>query len=137
MVTLFKLGSFSFNSVFYFFDDQINPNKDRPFQGCLVSLFFHQKSAIFVISRNTNVHWILIYNFSFFYFFFESLKIFLINIAAILMRLAKLATLGLPKDILKKRFWCHKFCLWCHQQNLIKWLELYCGCSHVTKVWYL
>ena len=39
------------------------------------------------------------------------------------------------KGILKYRLWRHNFCLWRHQQNFIMWLNLYCKCGHVTKVW--
>ena len=62
----------------------------------LILAFFHRKSAIFVISRNTNIDCILKYNF-YFLAFFESLNIALINVAAILITPAKLATLGLLK----------------------------------------
>ena len=46
--------------------------------------------------------------------FFESLKIFLVNMVTILMMSAKLATLSLLKI---KAFQNHKFCPWRHQQN--------------------
>ena len=69
----------------------------------LTSAFLHPKSAIFVISINTNVDCILMYNFSFFLLtFFESLKAVLINMVSIWTMSAKLATLGLLKV---KIFW--------------------------------
>ena len=54
------------------------------------------KSAIFVISRNTDTDCTLIV-ISNSNFFFESLKVVSINMVAILMMSAKLATLGLHK----------------------------------------
>ena len=69
----------------------------------LTSAFLHPKSAIFVISINTNVDCILMYNFSFFLLtFFESLKAVLINMVSIWTMSVKLATLGLLKV---KIFW--------------------------------
>ena len=63
----------------------------------LTSEFFHLKpAATFVISRNTAIDCILIHNF-YFSNFFQSLKVVLIIIVAILMMSAKLATLGLLK----------------------------------------
>ena len=59
----------------------------------LTSAFFHRKSATLVISRNTNIDWILIH---ILIHFFESLKVALINMIAILIMTAKLA-LGLLK----------------------------------------
>ena len=50
----------------------------------LASVFFHEISATFVISKNTVT-------------FFESLKVVLIKMAVILIMLAKLATLSLLK----------------------------------------
>ena len=29
--------------------------------------------------------------------------------------------------------WRHTFCLWCHQQNFITWIKLYCRFGHVTQ----
>ena len=46
--------------------------------------------------------------------FFESLKIFLVNVVTISMMSAKAAALSLLKI---KAFWSHKFCPWSHQQN--------------------
>ena len=56
---------------------------------------FYRKSATFVITRNTDIvfEWII----SNFLNFFESLKVVLINLVAILMMSAKVATLGLLK----------------------------------------
>ena len=52
--------------------------------------------------------------------FFESWKIFLINMVTILMMSAKMATLGLLKiKVLKKRIWRHNFCLWRQKQKFI------------------
>ena len=47
--------------------------------------------------------------------FFESWKIFLVNVVTISMMSAKVAALSLLKV---KAFWSHKFCPWRHQQNL-------------------
>ena len=54
---------------------------------------FYQKSATFVILRNTDKDCILMHNF----YFFESSKVVLIKMVAILMMSAKLATLDLLK----------------------------------------
>ena len=56
----------------------------------MTSVFFHQKSANFVISRNRDIDCILTNN-------FELLKVFVINIVAILIMSAKLATVGVIK----------------------------------------
>ena len=59
---------------------------------------FYRKSTNFAISRNTDVEdCIFTRNFSFFLIFFESLKVVLIHIVAILMISPKMATLGLLK----------------------------------------
>ena len=68
----------------------------------LTSAFFHWKSANFVVSRNTDIDCILTHNFYFFFTFFESLKVVLKNMVAVLMMSGKLATLGLFKI---KVFW--------------------------------
>ena len=70
----------------------------------LTSAFFNRKSATFVISRNTNTYFILIYNVWYIILltFFESLKVALINKVAILLMSAKFLTLGLLKI---KVFW--------------------------------
>ena len=52
--------------------------------------FFHQKSANFGISRNGDIDCILTNN-------FELLKVFVINMVAILIMSAKLATVGVIK----------------------------------------
>ena len=57
---------------------------------------FHQKSTTFVVSNNKDINCILI-KFLILLTIFESLKVVLINIVAILMMSAKLATLGLLK----------------------------------------
>ena len=58
---------------------------------------FYQKSTTFVLVRNTDKNCILMLKFYFFNIFFESLKVVLITMLAILMMSAKLATLGLIK----------------------------------------
>ena len=63
--------------------------------------FFHRKSPNFTISSNTDIDYILTHNFWFFFTFFESLKVFLINMFAILMS-AKLEALAFLKI---KVFW--------------------------------
>ena len=63
----------------------------------LISAFFHGKSANFAILENTNIDYILVYNFSFFYFSLSLLKNFWIDMVTIFMVSAKLATLGLLK----------------------------------------
>ena len=55
------------------------------------SIFFHRKSATFLISRDTNIDCILLNN------FFESLKDALANMLSSLMMSVNLATLGLLK----------------------------------------
>ena len=67
----------------------------------LLTSFSHRKSAIFVISGNTDNNCILIQNFKFFWPFLV-LQVFLTNIIAILMIPAKLLTPGLIKI---KVFW--------------------------------
>ena len=57
---------------------------------------FPRKSAIFVMSRNTDIDCVLIHNL-FCFTFFELLKVVLINLVKILMISAKLATPGLLK----------------------------------------
>ena len=57
--------------------------------------FFQRKSATFVTSRNTDIDYIFIHNF--WLIFFESLKVVLLNMVAILMMSTKLATVGLLK----------------------------------------
>ena len=66
----------------------------------LTSTFFHQKSANFAISRNTDIDCILIYNFQF--LFLESLKIILIKMVKNLRMSAKMAALGILNI---KLFW--------------------------------
>ena len=39
------------------------------------------------------------------------------------------------KGIFKSRLLRHIFCLLRHQQNFVRWINLYYGCGHVTKVW--
>ena len=68
---------------------------------------FHRKSLIFVIARNTDKDCILIHNF-YFLTFFESLKVVLKNMVAILMISAKLVTLGLLKTNV---FWNKDYCV--------------------------
>ena len=58
--------------------------------------FFYWKSANFGISRNTDIDCILIHN-TYFFYFFESLKIALINMVTIFMMSAEMATLDLHK----------------------------------------
>ena len=65
--------------------------------------------------------------------FFESIKVFLINMFAVLMTSAKMATLGLLKEKFFWRFWRQNLCPRRHQQNFITWLKLYCWCGHLIK----
>ena len=58
---------------------------------------FYQNSTTFVLVKNTDKNCILMLKFYFFNIFFESLKVVLITMLAILMMSAKLATLGLIK----------------------------------------
>ena len=58
---------------------------------------FYQKSATFVILRNTDQDCILMHNFYFFLTLFESLKVAPGKMVTILMMSSKLATLGLLK----------------------------------------
>ena len=67
----------------------------------LTSSYFPRKSAIFVMSRNTDIDCVLIHNL-FSFTFFELLKLVLINIVKILIISAKLATPGFLK---MKVFW--------------------------------
>ena len=62
----------------------------------LTSAFFHQKSANFAMSENTDIDCILVHNFYFFNFFWV-FKDFLVNMFTILMISAKLATPNLLK----------------------------------------
>ena len=62
----------------------------------LTLAFFHRKAANFTISENTDTETILVFYF-FWYFFLESLTIFLINLVTILTISAKFATPGLLK----------------------------------------
>ena len=68
----------------------------------LTSAFFQRKSATFVISRNTDVDCILVFNFL---TLFESLKVVLIKMFAILMMSAKLVTLGFFNYIADMVMW--------------------------------
>ena len=67
----------------------------------LTSSYFPRKSAIFVMSRNTDIDCVLIHNL-FSFTFFELLKLVLINIVKILIISSKLATPGFLK---MKVFW--------------------------------
>ena len=60
----------------------------------LASVFFHQESVTFVISRNTDIDYIL---YLILILTFESLKVVLIIMVAILMISTELATLSLLK----------------------------------------
>ena len=68
----------------------------HPLNSADISIF-HRKSANFAILENTNIDYILVYNFSFFYFSLSLLKNFWIDMVTIFMVSAKLATLGLLK----------------------------------------
>ena len=61
------------------------------------SAFFRRKSTNFAISRSTDIDCILIHNFEFFLTDFESSKISLKNMFAILMISGKMATLDFLK----------------------------------------
>ena len=76
--------------------------------------------------------------------FLESLKVFFINMFAVLTTSAKMATLKemamKRKYLLKEKvFWSKvmksKFLSKSHQQNFITWPKLYCRCGHLIKVW--
>ena len=72
------------------------------FESCDINILFHWKSATFLILRNTDRDCILVHNFE----FFLCLKLVLINVLAILMMWAKLATLDLFKI---KVFWSKSY----------------------------
>ena len=70
-------------------------------------------------------------------FLLTFLSLVLIQIVAILMMSAILATLEFLKI---KVFWnkgyeVNNFCPWRYQQNFITWFKLSCRRGHVTKVW--
>ena len=56
---------------------------------------FHRKSANLALSRNADIDCMLVLNFQVFFTQFESLRISLINMIAILIISAKMATIGL------------------------------------------
>ena len=67
----------------------------------LTSVFFHQKSSTFVISRNTDIvsfQYIIANSFN----FFESIKVVLINMVAALIMSAKLVAVSV---LIIKVFW--------------------------------
>ena len=73
----------------------------HPFSSADISIFSPEIGKIFLYQEHRyGLHFDI--QFLIFSTFFESLKIFLINIATIVMMLAKMATLGLPKI---KVFW--------------------------------
>ena len=102
----------------------------------LTSGFFHQKSANFAISRNTDTECIvfIIFNsFNFFWVFKDCFNKHGYDFDDV----RKMATPGLLKI---KVFWdrvygVYNLCPWRHQQNFITWFKLYYRCGHVTKVW--
>ena len=49
---------------------KIYESRDTLLEFCLTSAFFDRKSANFAISRNTDIDYILIHNFKFFFYFF-------------------------------------------------------------------
>ena len=67
----------------------------------LTSAFLHRKSETFVISKNTDIARLYFNALSSYLLltFFESLKVVLINMVALVVVSAKLATLGLLKVI--------------------------------------
>ena len=78
-------------------------------------------------TSNFNTLFLILFN------FFESLKVFLINMFAVLMTSAKMATLGLLKEKVFWSVWRQNFCPRRHQQNFITWLKLYCRCGIWSK----
>ena len=105
VLTLFRMGLFGAPTVMklgtvipYLKEIQKSYNHlTHPLSSADISIF-HQKSAFFIISRNTNIDCILIHNLYLFLIFLESLKVVLINMLTILMISAKLATLGFLKS---------------------------------------
>ena len=71
----------------------------------LKSALFNQKSANFLISRNTDIDCLL-------------MKAFL-------------KQCYFEIKVTRR----HNSCPWCHQQIFIMWFKLYCRRGHVTKVW--
>ena len=68
-----------------------------PYLKKIQKIYFHQKSATFVISRNTNIDMHFNTEFLILLTLFESFKVVLMNMVAILMMSVKLATLVLLK----------------------------------------
>ena len=66
--------------------------------------------------------------------FIELIKVFLINVTAILIISTKLASPGALQSLYSEKKLCHSFCPWCHEQGFNLWLKLYCRCVHVTRV---
>ena len=77
----------------------------HPLSSAYISIF-PQEISKFALSRNTDIDCMLIHNFQFFLTYFESLRISLTNIIAILIMSAKIATIGFLKI---KVFWNKKY----------------------------
>ena len=105
-----------------------------PFSSADISIFSTKISKFCYIKKNRYRfyfdRWFLIL-----LTFFESLKIFLINMVTILVMSAKIATLGLLKINVFSNNGYDIIVSVDNANKNIAWLKFYCKCGRVTKIW--